>query len=169
MTQSTVTVTVTVSQRRGRRLRALAAVSALGALGMLVGLGLFTFGYARGGSYLSDDPGACMNCHVMRDQFDAWNHSSHKNVATCNDCHTPHDNAINKWFIKGLNGFNHSVAFTTGDFHEPITIRELNATVVQNNCIECHATAVSQILGSHEGEALPCVTCHADVGHRTRK
>ncbi|MBL8164092.1 MAG: cytochrome c nitrite reductase small subunit [Anaerolineae bacterium] len=155
-----------VSQRRWGRIWALAAI---GALGVLVGLGLFTFGYARGASYFSDDPQTCVNCHVMREQFDAWNHSSHKNVATCNDCHTPHNNLVNKWFIKGLNGFNHSVAFTTGDFHEPITIRDLNATVVQNNCIECHETTVSQILGVHEGEALACVSCHADVGHRTRK
>jgi cytochrome c nitrite reductase small subunit len=153
-------------QRRWRRIWALAAI---GTLGVLVGLGLFTFGYARGASYFSDDPQTCVNCHVMREQFDAWNHSSHKNVATCNDCHTPHNNLVNKWFIKGLNGFNHSVAFTTGNFDEPITIRDLNAIVVQNNCIECHATAVSQILGTHEGEALACVSCHADVGHSTRK
>ena len=37
---------------------------ALGAavlLGMAGGLGLFTFGYARGYSYLTNDPGACAN------------------------------------------------------------------------------------------------------------
>lgn len=155
-----------VVQRRWQRIWALASI---GACGVLMGLGLFTFGYAQGAAYFSDDPQACMNCHVMREQFDAWNKSSHKNVATCNDCHTPHNNPINKWFIKGVNGFNHSVAFTTGDFHEPITIRELNATVVQNNCIECHASTVSQILGIHEGEAPVCVTCHRTVGHDTRK
>jgi cytochrome c nitrite reductase small subunit len=31
-----------------------------------------------------------MNCHIMRDQFEGWSHSSHKAVAACNDCHTPH-------------------------------------------------------------------------------
>lgn len=144
------------------------ALASVAAFGVLVGISLFTFGYARGASYFSDDPQTCMNCHVMREQFEAWNHSSHKNVATCNDCHTPHDNIVSKWFVKGLNGFNHSVAFTTGDFHDPIRIRAFNADVVQLNCIECHATAVSQVLGVHEGDALRCVTCHADVGHSTR-
>ena len=35
-------------------------------VGAFVGLGLFTFWYARGASYLTDDPRACINCHVMR-------------------------------------------------------------------------------------------------------
>lgn len=139
-----------------------------GVFGVFVGLSLFTFGYARGASYFSDDPQTCMNCHVMREQFEAWNHSSHRRVAVCNDCHTPHDTFVSKWFVKGLNGFNHSVAFTTGEFHDPIRIRAFNADVVQHNCISCHATAVSQVLGVHEGESLPCVSCHADVGHSTR-
>ncbi len=152
---------------RGRpRIWVLALV---GVLGVLIGLSVFTFGYARGASYFSDDPQTCMNCHVMREQFEGWNHSSHQRVATCNDCHTPHDNIVSKWFVKGLNGFNHSVAFTTGNFHDPISIRQFNADVVQHNCIACHETTVSQILGTHAGEALPCVSCHAAVGHRTRE
>ncbi|MFW5942556.1 MAG: cytochrome c nitrite reductase small subunit, partial [Chloroflexota bacterium] len=52
-----------------------------GVAGGAVGLGGFTFIYAEGASYLSDDPNACVNCHVMRDVHDAWNHGSHKAVA----------------------------------------------------------------------------------------
>ncbi len=44
-------------------------------IGGIVGLGAFTFVYAQGASYLSDDPASCNNCHVMRDQFDGWQHS----------------------------------------------------------------------------------------------
>ena len=54
-------------------------------LGVLVGLGAFTFVYAEGFSYFSNDPNACMNCHIMREQFDGWSHSSHKAEATCTD------------------------------------------------------------------------------------
>jgi nitrate/TMAO reductase-like tetraheme cytochrome c subunit len=39
------------------------AVAAL--LGMAVGLAGYTFVYAKGGSYLSNNPSACANCHVM--------------------------------------------------------------------------------------------------------
>ena len=58
-------------------------------IGVAVGIGAYTFVYARGWSYLTDDPAACANCHVMREQFDGWLKSSHRAVATCNDCHTP--------------------------------------------------------------------------------
>lgn len=140
-------------------------IAAVAAVGVLVGLSVFTFVYAEGGSYLSDDPNACMNCHIMRDQFDAWNRSSHKAVATCNDCHTPHTSALAKWAVKGLNGFNHSLAFTTGAFPEPIRIKELNAAVAQENCISCHDTMVSQIHGAPPGEDRSCVSCHSNPGH----
>jgi cytochrome c nitrite reductase small subunit len=38
--------------------------------GLLVGLGLYTFVYAKGASYLTNDPAACVNCHVMNEQYD---------------------------------------------------------------------------------------------------
>ena len=133
-------------------------------MGGIVGLGIFTFVYAQGASYLSDDPSSCVNCHVMRDQYDGWNHGSHKAVATCNDCHTPHT-FLEKYMIKGLNGWNHSVAFTTGNFPEPIQITELNHEVALENCIYCHGDMVAAI--SHEADAEPtdCIRCHAGVGH----
>ncbi len=134
------------------------------ALGVLVGLGLFTFDYAEGTSYFSSDPEACVNCHIMRQQFDAWNHSSHKAVAACNDCHTPHT-FPGKWIVKGINGFNHSAAFTLGNFDEPIEIRAFNERVAVDNCVECHATTVSQMHTNAEGEELSCLACHKNVGH----
>jgi cytochrome c nitrite reductase small subunit len=140
------------------------AISA--ALGVLVGIGVFTFVYAEGFSYFSNDPNSCMNCHIMRDQFEGWSHSSHKAVAACNDCHTPHA-FPQKYIVKGINGFNHSLAFTLGNFAEPIQIKGLNAEVAHENCLECHATAVSAI--EHppfdENEILGCVRCHGNVGH----
>ncbi len=57
--------------------------------GAAVGLGSYTFIYAKGYSYVMNNPAACANCHVMRDHFDAWAKGSHRVVATCNDCHTP--------------------------------------------------------------------------------
>ena len=34
-------------------------------LGIPLGIGAFTFVYAKGFSYLSPDPRACVNCHIM--------------------------------------------------------------------------------------------------------
>ena len=40
-------------------------------LGVPAGIGVFTFVYAKGFSYLSTDPRACVNCHIMNPQYDA--------------------------------------------------------------------------------------------------
>ncbi|HEX6063808.1 MAG TPA: NapC/NirT family cytochrome c, partial [Longimicrobiales bacterium] len=59
-------------------------------LGMAIGIGAFTFVYARGSSYMTNDPAACANCHIMSEHYAAWTKSSHRAVAVCNDCHAPH-------------------------------------------------------------------------------
>jgi len=136
--------------------------------GALAGLGFFTFGYGEGASYLSNDPRACANCHIMQDHYDAWLNSSHKHVATCNDCHLPH-NFLGKWITKSDNGFFHSLAFTTGGFHEPIQIKPRNARVVQNACLYCHSDFVHNMLPEAPGgDMLSCVKCHSSVGHAER-
>ena len=99
----------------------LVVVAAMG-----VGLGIFTFGYARGASYLTNDPQACANCHVMQGHFDDWRHSSHRSVAACNDCHTP-PGLIPKYFVKARNGFWHSSTFTTDIFMNRFKSRRATA------------------------------------------
>jgi cytochrome c nitrite reductase small subunit len=144
------------------------AIAAVGLVALILGLGLYTFAYARGNAYLSDDPASCVNCHVMRDQYEAWHHSSHARVAVCNDCHTPHDSAAAKWLVKGINGFNHSFAFTFDTYPERIIIRDFNAGVVQGNCIGCHEET-THLLTAGFSTAPSCITCHEGIGHRTRK
>src|SRR5512144_48955 len=79
--------------------------------GILAGTGGFTFHYAEGLSYLSNDPKACVNCHIMNEQFDSWRKGPHHAVATCNDCHVPpHFPA--KYLAKARNGYHHSMRFT---------------------------------------------------------
>jgi cytochrome c nitrite reductase small subunit len=137
-------------------------------LGMLGGLGAFTFGYGKGASYLSRDPAACANCHVMQDHFDSWQHSSHQRVAVCNDCHLPH-HPIGKWVTKTDNGFFHSLAFTLENFHDPIQIKPRNRRVTQGACLYCHEDFVHEMLPAEPGgEMLSCVHCHRDVGHARR-
>ncbi len=54
------------------------------ALGVLTGLLLVIFHISNAVSYMSNDPVACMNCHVMTPQFATWQKSSHarKNKVT---------------------------------------------------------------------------------------
>lgn len=139
----------------------------LGALFFVGGLSVFTFIQAEGHSYLSDDPNACANCHVMQAHFDAWSHSSHARVATCNDCHSPHDTIANKYIAKGINGFNHSLAFTFGDYNQVFTITDYNNDIVNDSCLHCHAGMVSEIAPNHD-DSLECTSCHTGIGHPLR-
>ncbi|MFU8820890.1 MAG: cytochrome c nitrite reductase small subunit [Gammaproteobacteria bacterium] len=139
------------------------------AVGILGGLGTFTVGYGDGLAYLTNDPTACANCHVMQDHFDAWVKSSHRNVAGCNDCHLPH-NFVGKWLTKADNGFFHALAFTTGDFLEPIQIKARNRRVTQGACLHCHSDFANALLPAEQGGDMQlCVHCHSDVGHAGRR
>jgi len=138
-------------------------VALFGGLGL--GVGGFTFVYAKGFSYVSNDPAVCANCHVMRAHLDAWQKGSHHAVAVCNDCHTPH-NFFGKYLTKGLNGFNHSLAFTTGNFPDNILIKKRNRAVTEQACRDCHAPMVREIDAfGHGPQALDCIRCHGSVGH----
>jgi cytochrome c nitrite reductase small subunit len=133
--------------------------------GVALGTGLYTFGYAKGASYLTNDPAACANCHVMEEQYSAWSRGSHRSVAVCNDCHTP-PGLVPKYATKALNGWNHSLAFTTGRFPEPIRITARNRDVTEQACRKCHEDVVLAIEPhSRAAEPLACLTCHRDVGH----
>jgi cytochrome c nitrite reductase small subunit len=137
----------------------------LGAVvGLAIGLGLYTFVYAKGYSYLTNNPEACANCHVMQDYYSGWIQSGHHTVAKCNDCHTPH-NFIGKYAIKATNGFFHSLAFTTGRFPDNIRIKGYNHRVTEGACKSCHAELTYSIIGVHGGKDIECISCHFNVGH----
>ena len=134
--------------------------------GVPLGLGLFTFRYAEGLSYFSNNPKTCVNCHIMNEEYDSWEKSGHHHVAVCNDCHLPHE-LVPKLIAKSRNGWNHSKAFTLQDFHEPIMITERSSRVLQENCLNCHASLVhEQIARAADGSGeVQCVHCHRSVGH----
>lgn len=143
------------------------AVMAAILCGIPLGLGLFTFRFAEGLSYFSNNPKTCVNCHIMNDEYDSWAKSGHHHVAVCNDCHLPHD-FVGKMMAKGRNGWNHSKAFTLQDFHEPIMIGPRNAAILQENCLRCHADFVHDITamqGTTPEDTVSCVHCHKNVGH----
>ncbi len=135
--------------------------------GAAAGLSLYTFIYARGLSYFRDEAKTCMNCHVMREQFDSWSRSTHHAAAVCNGCHTP-KNFAGKYAVKGINGFNHSLAFTTGRFPDPIRIKNFSAGVARDNCYRCHEGMVGRMLMLYDPDEIDCASCHGNVGHRAR-
>ena len=136
-------------------------------LGAFCGLAGYAFFYARGYSYLLNDPAACANCHAMRSQYDSWLKSSHHSAATCNDCHTPH-NLAGKYAVKASNGFFHSFYFTAGNYPDNIRITRFDLQVTESACRRCHQDLTMAIDGDRaqgHGGRLECTRCHASVGH----
>jgi cytochrome c nitrite reductase small subunit len=146
-------------------------------MGALVGMTAFTFDYAEGLSYLSNEPSTCANCHVMNDQLDSWRKGPHQAVATCNDCHVPPD-FPDKYIAKARNGYHHSKGFTLQSarpdepgarrvFDEPIRIKPMNSQILQDNCLRCHGDFVHDIVrgSTWADDAIRCIHCHRAVGH----
>ncbi|BCS35366.1 cytochrome c nitrite reductase small subunit [Luteitalea sp. TBR-22] len=134
-------------------------------VGVVVGIGSYTFVYAKGYSYLTNDPAACANCHVMNEQYAGWTRSSHRAVAVCNDCHTPAGH-VAKYVTKATNGFWHSFYFTTGWYPDHIRAGRRNKDIAEASCQKCHAPITSAITTGHPGDpAVACVRCHDSVGH----
>lgn len=137
-------------------------------VGALAGLAVYTFIYAKGASYLSSDPEACINCHIMNEQYDGWITGSHAETATCSDCHLPQDNIVHQYGVKAENGFMHALKFTTGWHPENIEARQVSLNVTNGACLSCHDDFTYD--ARHAGtvsndEIFDCIRCHAGVGH----
>lgn len=143
--------------------------------GVIFGIGIYIAYMSRIHSYLSDDPSACVNCHIMAPYHESWRHSSHAQWANCNDCHVPHDNVIKKYAFKAKDGLMHATIFTLRA--EPVAIRprEESYAVIMDNCIRCHldltTTCVKAGRGGYDevlkGEVKACWDCHRQVPHGT--
>jgi cytochrome c nitrite reductase small subunit len=132
----------------------------------MFGIGAFTFRYAEGFSYFRTDPSACVNCHIMRSQYDSWQRSSHHAAAVCVECHLPHD-FVPKYLAKAENGYRHAKEFTAGTFAEPIVVQRRGREILEQNCIRCHGSLVAEINrdSAHAEPGQVCVRCHFGVGH----
>ncbi len=141
-------------------------------LGALAGLSLYAFYSSKAYSYLSDAPETCVNCHIMAPQYATWQHSSHREVASCNDCHVPHDNIFRTYYFKAMDGARHATMFTLRLEPQNIFIKEAGIGVVQENCIRCHSQLITdeKLLVQteafhHKFEDRLCWECHREVPH----
>ncbi len=143
-----------------------ARLSAMAALGVLVGLAACVARISHAGSYISDDPRACINCHIMFPEYATWMHSSHARVAHCNDCHVPHDSIVSKFYFKAKDGLRHSAMFTLR--LEPQVIQAIPESkhVIQGNCVRCHTAVLEEAFTPLHGSFdRACIDCHREVPH----
>ncbi len=142
--------------------------------GVIVGGGFLFLYLLRAHTYLTDEPSACVNCHIMSPYYATWMHSSHGRDATCNDCHVPNDNFVKKWAFKGMDGMKHVAAFLANSESQVIQAQSVSSQVIMNNCIRCHEQLNTEFVKtgrinymlSQTGEGKACWDCHRDVPHR---
>lgn len=139
---------------------------------LLLGLVLFLFYVSKAHYYLSDEPEACVNCHIMAPEYATWNHSSHREIAVCNDCHVPHNNVFNKFYFKAKDGLRHATIFTLRNEPQVIFIKEEGAEVVHQNCVRCHSKLLvdpklNATVKDHHMKLTErkCWDCHREVPH----
>ncbi len=143
------------------------------ASGLLFGLLAYIFYISNAVAYMSDDPRACINCHVMNPQFASWTHSAHRENATCNDCHVPQNSFVNKYFFKAKDGLRHATMFTLRLEPQVIRIKEEGSEVVQTNCIRCHNDLITdnkmltktKTFDHFRTDGRKCWECHREVPH----
>ena len=141
-------------------------------IAFFVGIFFYTLYVSNAVSYLSDNPETCVNCHVMRSEFATWQHSSHREVAVCNDCHVPHNNVFSKYYFKAKDGLRHATMFTFHMEPQVIKMHEAGQRVVQENCKGCHQRINEQVGllnislkdKIHDNGKL-CWDCHREVPH----
>ena len=141
-------------------------------IGIFTGLGFYILYISNAISYLSDDPRTCVNCHVMNSYYASWQHGSHGRVATCNDCHVPQDNFINKYLFKANDGLRHATYFTMRWEPQVIQIKDAGKKAVQENCIRCHSNIIHPIalrsinnVGVQDQTQKFCWDCHRQTPH----
>jgi cytochrome c nitrite reductase small subunit len=141
-------------------------------LGVLAGIGIYILYISNASSYLSSDPQACINCHVMIPQYATWQRSSHVQGAGCMDCHVPHDNIARKYAFKLKDGLRHATIFTLRQEPQVIRMKEEGKAVVQENCLRCHQAILEEtsLDDWHDRrhalkEGRLCWNCHREVPH----
>ena len=143
-------------------------------LGIITGMVFYILHISNAVSYLSDDPRACINCHIMNPEFITWQNSSHGRDLVCNDCHVPQDNFVRKYYFKAMDGLRHATMFTFRLEPQVIEIKDAGKRAVQENCIRCHQNNIhpvavrsitaAMIYEKDSGERY-CWDCHRTVPH----
>ncbi len=111
-----------------------------------------------------DGPDFCGACHLMDSWVNTWSHSAHRDVATCGDCHLPHD-LVRGAYYKAFVGVRDGVETVLGAWPTPIKLSNHGGVVTQENCYRCHQRLVWETNETSRGKERFCWNCHRNTPH----
>ncbi|MBZ4687884.1 MAG: cytochrome c nitrite reductase small subunit [Clostridia bacterium] len=111
-----------------------------------------------------DGPQFCGSCHFMGPWAQTWYHSAHREVASCNDCHIPHD-FVRGSFYKAYTGSRDVVLTIAGKVPTAFYITEHGSQVVHENCLSCHGELMRIVGDTKKGGGKYCFECHRNTPH----
>lgn len=115
-------------------------------------------------NHLLDGPQFCGSCHFMKPWVDTWYHSSHREVASCGDCHIPHD-LVQGAFYKAYTGSRDALETITGQIPESFLISDHGSKVVHKNCLSCHSDLLRIVGDTRKDNGMYCFKCHQNTPH----
>ncbi|MDR1854569.1 MAG: cytochrome c nitrite reductase small subunit [Azoarcus sp.] len=144
-------------------------------VGVALGLGVYVAYTSRVFSYLGNDPAACVNCHVMSASYQSWSRSSHREWATCKDCHIPNNNRLAGLLYEAEDGLYHASQLLFTERTPSVRPRESSVKVIQANCVRCHTdlntalakTGTATFDDIRHGRQQACWDCHRQTPHTT--
>jgi cytochrome c nitrite reductase small subunit len=130
----------------------------VGAVALVLLAGLFVYPLV---ATANDDVSFCLSCHVMKPMGESFATSYHRQrtEVTCSSCH------VGSLVQKYTDGARHFWANLTGEYPDPIRIREESRQVVAANCAECH-NPTSLHARTKQQKGQNCLDCHR--GHDPR-
>lgn len=120
-------------------------------------------------------PGFCSKCHEMKDDFQSWKLSSHRNV-NCITCHVK-PGLLNLLIDKATVAPKSLLAKINGDYEKPINKKsDLSREIENENCKQCHTLKIKSSLSrgikmnhlAHDNLGMRCTQCHNRVAHKIK-
>ncbi|KJS21391.1 MAG: cytochrome C nitrite reductase [Clostridiaceae bacterium BRH_c20a] len=111
-----------------------------------------------------DGPEFCGSCHFMEPWVETWYHSAHREVASCGDCHIPHD-LVRGAFYKAYTGSRDALETITGQIPRSFLISGHGSEVVHENCLSCHSDLLRIVGDTKDEEGVYCFRCHRNTPH----
>ena len=143
--------------------------------GVAVGLAVYVAYTSRVFSYLGNAPSACVNCHIMSASYQSWSKSSHRQWATCKDCHIPQSSRLAGLLFEAEDGIYHASQLLFTNQPPAVRPRAASVKVIQENCVRCHTqlntalvkTGFATFNDIKHGGQKACWDCHRQMPHTT--